>query len=137
MNKLVPIEPTEKMIAAPLIREVTETEDLYVGIYKSMLAAAPILPAQSNVWKDAVLLQCMTIEGCYNENDPIATINCLIDWHVRMTAEDISEDTIISWNSDLEETAKEVIAAFRAHKTKLPDRILNALHELNVVLNTK
>lgn len=48
--------------------------------------ADPTPPAQSNVWKEAVLLQCMAIEGCYNENNPIATMNCLIDWYVRNTA---------------------------------------------------
>lgn len=33
-------------------------------------------------WHDAVLNECMAIECCYLKDNPVATLRCLIDWHI-------------------------------------------------------
>ena len=33
-------------------------------------------------WHDAVLNACMSTEACYISDDPVKTINDLIDWHI-------------------------------------------------------
>lgn len=44
------------------------------------------MPAQENQWQQAVLTECRAIEDCYAEADPAGTVKCLIEWHVRNTA---------------------------------------------------
>ena len=43
------------------------------------------MPAQENQWQQAVLNECVAIEGCYAEADPVGTVKRLIDWYVRNT----------------------------------------------------
>jgi hypothetical protein len=43
------------------------------------------LQAES-LWKEAVLNQCMAIEGCYKGDDPEGTLKCLLDWHANLGA---------------------------------------------------
>lgn len=38
---------------------------------------------ETDVWEEAVLNECMVIEGCYKPSDPAGTVKCLIDWHVQ------------------------------------------------------
>lgn len=44
------------------------------------------VPAQENQWQQAVLNECMAIEGCYTEADPVGTVKRLVDWYVQNTA---------------------------------------------------
>jgi hypothetical protein len=52
------------------------------------------VPAQENQWQQAVLNECMAIEDCYAEADPVGTVKCLIDWYVRNTT---------NWTKSLQE----------------------------------
>ncbi len=73
-------------------------------------------------WLQAVLNECMRIEGCYKESDPVGTLSCLIDWHVRNAAappanelsdEEIERIVRETWQSDLP-FSKNIIPAIRA-----------------------
>ncbi len=73
-------------------------------------------------WLQAVLNECMRIEGCFKESDPVGTLSCLIDWHVRNAAaplanelsdEEIERIVRETWQSDLP-FSKNIIPAIRA-----------------------
>jgi len=40
---------------------------------------------ESKTWHDAVLHECMMTEACYKEEDPLGSIQRLIDWHLDNT----------------------------------------------------
>jgi hypothetical protein len=40
-------------------------------------------------WHQAVLDACMAVEACYIPDNPAATLNCLIDWHVGLARENL------------------------------------------------
>lgn len=66
--------------------------NLYQQDYESHKAAIAALElaitqplsaaSEQNLWHQAVLNQCMMVEGCYQESDPAASVKSLIDWHV-------------------------------------------------------
>lgn len=65
----------------------SDPENAEMSIYKfaELIQAAVQLPSaasEQNPWKQAVLHQCMMVEGCYQESDPVASVKSLIDWHV-------------------------------------------------------
>lgn len=70
-----------------VVREQGKFHSLALPTDAAILAfARAILAARStpaNTWHDAVLAECMSIEGGYNPADPVATVQALIDWHVQ------------------------------------------------------
>jgi hypothetical protein len=38
-----------------------------------------------DLWHKAVLQECMSVQGCYKESDPVGTIRSLLDWHCKNT----------------------------------------------------
>lgn len=70
-------------------------DDMIEKTHAVLILLAP--PVQENQWEQAVLLQCMAVEGCYNESNPAATLECLIDWHVRNAAPPAQEAEPVAW----------------------------------------
>lgn len=38
--------------------------------------------SEKNRWEEAVIKECMRIEGCLDNNSPEKTLQCIIDWHI-------------------------------------------------------
>src|SRR5690606_2339449 len=58
-----------------------ESDMLTIAYLNGFDAGKKAAPAQ-DAWHDAVLQQCMAVEGCYVPNDPTTTLSNLINWHV-------------------------------------------------------
>lgn len=71
----------------------------------------------SNAWEQAVLLQCMAVEGCYNESNPAATLECLIDWHVRNAAPPAQEAEPVAWRRTERDICDEYYTAYHDEAT--------------------
>jgi hypothetical protein len=94
---LLPIKPTPEMIEAG--NNVSDLyrmgrPELWGDVYRSMIAAAPQPPTAQEVtqqaapgplkdWHDAVLTECMRVDGCYHANDPAQTLTDLLNWHIQ------------------------------------------------------
>lgn len=60
----------------------TDLKPYVYAAARALLALATHAPAQPDPWHDAVLAECMAIEGAYKSDDPTGTLRSLIDWHV-------------------------------------------------------
>ena len=89
--------PTEEMLfaAREACDDMFQTD--FIGAFKAAISAAPTPPAQENQWQQAVLNECMAIEGCYKESDPAGTVKCLIDWHVANERSSAQDDEPVAW----------------------------------------
>ncbi len=88
--KLVPVDATEEMVRATDCVNFAnaDTDGTMHDVWRAMIAAAP-QPAvaagvsSSDLWRQAVIDACMSTEACFDGNNPAATINNLIDWHLQ------------------------------------------------------
>jgi hypothetical protein len=76
----------------PVLQLETQLSDRDVKALHDYLVQVATPPAQEDQWQQAVLNECMAIEGCYKESDPERTVKCLIDWHVQNESALAQED---------------------------------------------
>lgn len=130
--RLVPVKPTEQMIAYA----AEEVSGVHAEmVWSAMLEAAPAQqPEATNPWKQAVLDQCMLIEGGYVESDPAKTVANLIDWHVLNERRPTEASGAGERPTDESAAALEYFAGKNGRALDVRDRFIS---ELRAALATK